>query len=271
MTASVVSQPSAISLPAPRVRLVKEPVPTIVQVPSVSASGPLMDIELRNRAQVTVHGVSVEVLENLADNRLQLELMRYTRRHSRTTASAGSGTKLAGYAHPSNGPAPSGTGSHTHGGSHGGVPIEPLRVTEWSVTNHGQVIDVTQGAAAFMVHMDVLYRDNTGNTPTVNVLTSATASNGSSTGMGKRYPYAGTYSPGYFKARWSVVDASDPRGQRVHGPLSETFTLTNDVFPFIPDMAFDNGGILLAAAKLDPRFQSRVGRFWIGSTSRLPR
>jgi hypothetical protein len=124
-----------------------------------------------------------------------------------------------------------------------------------------------------MQNQIIQYRDPTGVNNSLRLMVPA-GSAGKNTTMGTRYPYEGRFRPGFFAFRWSIIDPSDSRGQRIWGPLSELVSLTTNVFPFRPDVAVPyptNPSIMAATATVRPDFDLKASRFWIGSVSRLPR
>lgn len=273
--ASVVASAGGIMLPAPVVRA-GGGVMTYQSNKGLPRDGNVLDVNVLNPATVAVHGLPQVVMDNIAEFKPKLELMRYVSK--RTTASSWSRTmRNAGYVHPSHGPSPSGNGSHTHGGVHATLPAATvaIRHTEWDVTGWGQVIDVTQGMTGFLYLRGIVYRmPSAGAAQVTNVIDLLCPSGKSWNGLpGRRFPYATPYKPGYYKFRWSVIDPTDDRGQRITGPLSDTVSITTDVFPFIPGDAWLDplDSTYHATATLDPRTKADWLRVWVGSVSRLPR
>lgn len=259
-----------LGLPAPVVRVGEfDPSNNTYQVPdqNPAAAGGTVGVTVRSQVSISVHGLPQAIFADLATYQPKLELMRYVRRRT-TTDRFSRNFRTNGYVHPSSVAFSNPSGSHTHGGGHPTISgvVTPLRQTEWDVLNFGQVIDVTQGMLGFMHIANVPWRDSLGNQGTTKlVVPSGSSMNG---GFGKRYPYAGIYYPGYYKFRWSIIDPSDDRGQRVTGPLSDTVSITTEVFPFIPAAADPFGR---AAANLNPAHDFQNLRAWVGSVSRLPR
>lgn len=252
-------------LPAPVVRA-----GGAAQVYAMAKGAPLygnvMTVKVQNPVTVSAHGLPQVVLENLATYKPQLELMRYVSRRT-ATSTFSRGMRNAGYVHPSHAPLPSGTGSHTHGGAHAGIgsSVAAIRPTEWPVTNYGQVIDATQGLTGFLQLHDVYFRDPTG----VVAATPLPCPSGRVAQQlpGRTFAYSRPFKPGYFRFRWSIIDPTDPRGQRISGPLSDTVSLTTNVYPFTPHLPIDG----LATASVNPNCIPDELRVWLGSTSRLPR
>lgn len=264
-TAFLSSDAGGSLLPAPVMRLARSDGGSFSVADGSPNSNQTVKVSSVNVLTASVHGLPKIILDNLDQYAPKLELLRYVRRRTGHN-SFSRNFKNSGYVHPANGPAPSGNGSYTHGGGIGNfVNISAIRPTEWDVTQWGQVIDVTQGLYGFMQLMPVSYRDAALN----DLLVTALAPSGSNinTSHGKRFPYAGVYRPAYYRFRWSVLDVTDDRAQRITGALSDTVSLTNSVFPFIPDVT--NGA--MSTAKLDTRFNGKLGQMWIGSVSRLPR
>lgn len=233
----------------------------VVQVPVGSSAGSTFtNVTFTQQVEVTVPNIPQLLLDDPSFD-LRLELMRYRRK----TAYDGSSAYKC-YVHPSNAPATSGDGNHTHGGEHGGSSsaVAALRVTEWQLTSHGQVTDVSQSMASFMIWKDVEYRTATGS-GNVNCLCPSTGNTKNVTYY--RFPYQAIYSPGYFKFRCSIVDPTDERGQRLTGPESEVVSITSERHPF-PVFGYDGSGYPYTdATGVDT---TRIGA-WIGETSRLPR
>lgn len=204
-------------------------------------------------------------MKDIAGYSPQLELLRYVGKRAKAAIITSRNFRNSGYVHPVNGPAVSGNGSHTHGGSQP-FAIGAERRTEWPVTNWGQVVDVTSGAYAFMQYDLVPHRTAF---QTVAFAVKGIMPSGSKNNrmMGKRFPYWGRYKPAYFAFRWSIIDKSDPRKQRITGPMSNIVSLTNEIFPFDPADT-DQGQ---STATVSPRFDGLRGQFFTGSVSRLPR
>jgi hypothetical protein len=265
-SASVSRSKGGLILPAPVVRLSMD---TSGDFRQVSQGDPqnntTVKVQCLNIASASVHGIPAEILKNLDKYKPKLELIRHVRRRTKAPQFSRN-FKSSGYVHPAHMDAPSGQGHHTHGGGTSLFPnINAIRPTEWDVTNWGQVIDVTQGLHGFMQIGRFNYRDNSGNIVGVEAVHPSGSKINSN--MGKRMPYSGIFRPGYYQLRWSIIDPTDLRGQRISGPRSDVIALTNEVFPFIPSIAF-NG---LATADVDPRFRKETTMMWIGSVSRLPR
>lgn len=263
---SLTSKPGAPGLPAPIIRLAQN---SAGFNPEVALGSPVSNtsvaVSVANLASVSVHGLPQEIMDDLARYVPKLELLRYV---SRRTAKFqfSRNFRNSGYIHPAHGPSPSGNGSHTHGGGISNSPvINAIRPTEWDVTNWGQVIDVTQGIFGFLQMSSVYWRDSVGALNLLDVL--RPSGSGISDGFGRRFAYSGAYKPAYYRFRWSIIDPTDPRGQRITGPQSEKLSVTNEVHPFIPAPPVG----LLQTATIDPRFDARRARMWIGSVSRLPR
>lgn len=256
-------QPAKVTpgLPAPRVQVRRTSAPNAVQVQNTSFQNAA--VRMVHAVLVTTHGLSVDVINNPA-YKVQLELLRYVRRRRSTSGDpANASRQKAGFVHPSHGPAASGNGSHTHGGTHSatlnfGPAIIPFRLTEWKVTDLQQTVDVSQGCAAFMVRAPVAYRDPAGDMPNIQAVYPI-SNRGSNARMGRTYGYAGLFTPGYFKFRWSIIDPADPRGQRTHGPLSETVAISSEVFPFVTDVM--NGG--KATVTINPAYDPNRLSAWI--------
>ena len=249
------------ALPAPKVDL-RKGAPTLLTVfDGHPALGLTRTVNAVNLAEVTVSDIPQVILDNLPYFGLQLELLRYVRRSTGQTNRPHAASH-GGYRHPSNGDNPSGTGQRTRGGSH--TYNATNRVTEWPVTGWGQSIDVSQGMAGFMSHDSsgsLQYRDPAGVRQPFNGLVPTDAW-GKFRRFGRASSYDSRFRPGYFKFRWSILDVSDPREQRISGPLSETVALTSNLFPFIPDAPF--GGNAALTATINPAYVDDRVRFFIG-------
>jgi hypothetical protein len=259
---SVLSGTAGVGLPSPVVRLGGAPV-TVEVADGSPVTNNTLSVSVLTQATVSAHGLPRFVLDDIDTYRPQLELMRYVGRRTRSVTFSRN-FKNSGYVHPSDG-VTSPSGSYTHGG---GQPftIGGFRQTAWPVSFHGEVFNVTQGVLAFMQVGSIQFRDATGTVNAVNTLHPAGVF--MNVNRGKRYPYDGKHKPGYFAFRWSVIDPSDDRGQRVTGPLSSVISCTNEVFPFIPDVSLADGR---ATASIAAQFDERVARLFVGSVSRLPR
>jgi hypothetical protein len=253
-------------LPAPKVQTFR---PDAIYDPQISdgqpSSGSLMKLPTKRFIKVTTPGLPQFILDDLATYKPQVELLRYTRSAGKRSLVTGQRYKNVGYVHPSHGPLPSGTGSFTHGGAHS-VPqtLSDLRSTEWPILTGKDHIDVTQGMASFMAMLSVAWRDSLGNL-NFTQLPCPTSSRMRRPIPGSRFPYSATFTPGYFAFRLSVIDPSDPRQKRIHGPESQVVSLTTNEFPFDPDGLDPIGK---AACTLNTQPVSL--NFWIGASSRLP-
>ena len=195
----------------------------------------------RNSARIIAYDIPDYLFDPGYD--LQLEILRYRR-------GSGKNSKTKGYVHPSNAINPSGDGRFDRGGVHNdsnNVPILVQAQTEFPVTSHMQVIDVSQACADWMVWEDLAFRE-AGNTPTLNNSTTVNAiiprEPGRFYSAGRRFGYTPRFYPGRFKFRYSVIDRSDDRGKRISGPLSENLILTSRVFPFIVNPTSNLRGII---------------------------
>lgn len=262
-----------LMLPAPVVRAGKLALPfapyrIIEQPPSQATSARLVNFQ--NPVSVSTHGMSFEIMNNQDKYLPQLELMRYVRKRGAVSGRFGRSFQNNGYVHPSHGPGPSGNGSHTHGGLQTKVTAltQSLRPTEWAAGDWGTEIDVTQGMLGFLHFIPVTYRDAIFDEQVVE----APVPSGSSSNRrhGKRFPYAGIFRPAYYKFRWSIIDPTDERGQRIHGPLSETVSVTSNKFPFLPEDMYNDGGIFKATCSINPGYSVNDLRAWIGAVSRIP-
>jgi hypothetical protein len=258
--------PSLPSLPAPKVQTFRPDLsydPLISDGPPVN--GATRKVRVTRFISITTPGVPAAVLKDPAKYKLQIELLRYTRSSNRSPAT-NARRKQSGYVHPSNGPAPSGVGSFTHGGVHSVHPdIAALRQTEWPILTGKEHTDVTQGMVAFMALIGVNWRDAAG-AYAIETLPCPTSSRMRRPNPGARFPYSATFSPAYFAFRLSIIDPSDPRGKRIHGPASEVVSLTTKGFPFSPDGLDPAGKAACVLAGVSP-FNLN---FAIGASSRLP-
>ena len=273
MTASAVQNAPTVGLPAPKIRLWQGDGTTVQTADAFPSTNATVAVTPLVRVQAVILNVPESIITGTTFD-LRLELLHYRRRKTSANSLSGSGLKEASYRHPSNAVAVSGNGSHTHGGDQGGISpaVQAIRQSEWPVTAHGQVIDVTAGMHAFMALGQVRYRDPAGVEQTFLALMPCGRSSPSMNNR-QRYPYSPTFYPGYYRFRLSVIDPSDPRGQRLTGPASETVSLTNHIFPFRPDAPVvdpSNPLELVPTATLRGDFSGTVTRAWIGSVSRLP-
>lgn len=272
--ASVVVGAGGVALPAPVVRAGAGPALYDAN-DKIPILGAVVQVRVQNPVSVSVHGLPAEVMANLDKYQPKLELLRYVSK--RTTRTTWSRTmRNAGYVHPSHGPGASGNGSHTHGGAHSGLPpaTTAIRPTEWDVLAWGQVIDVTQGMTGLLHLRDVAYRKASSGLETYSTVTCPCPSGRTGyANPGRRFPYGAAFRPAYYKFRWSIIDPTDDRGQRLTGPTSDTVSITSEVFPFIPDEAWLDtiNGDYHATAMVDARYDPRLLRVWVGSVSRLPR
>lgn len=261
-----------VLLPAPKVQAYIPIAPSAVFVADGQpSSGVQFQVSPLRYVKVTVPGIPAAILADIAGYKPLVELLRFTRLESPERMASGNGTKTSAYVHPSHGPAASGNGSFTHGGTHEGTDpaIQAIRPTEWLVTSGADVIDVTQGILGFMCHGKIAYRDSLGNLQNVNALYPSSRANFSKRVRvsGRRFPYSSTYTPGYFAFRLSIIDKDDERGKRIHGPMSTPISVSNSRFPFSP-AGLDVGG--RAQADVVSGYDSTLVNFWLGSTSRLP-
>lgn len=253
-----------VMLPAPKVQIYNPAAGPDVFVSAGHPSGgvPLQVFPTRY-VKATVPGIPQAVFDDLAGYAPQVELLRFTRLRARENASGGNGIKSSGFVHPSHGPAASGDGSFTHGGAHGGTAfaVQAIRPTEWPILSSNAALDVTQGILGFMCLVPVAFRNASGNFQNVNALVpSHGLSRGGGGGM-TRFPYQKKLSGAYYAFRLSIKDTSDPRGKRLHGPLSEVIYCGNSIFPFVPT-GVDAFGRATARAALaaDPL----AVNFWFG-------
>lgn len=202
-----------------------------VRIPNLSLVLPPTTVDVQNRAYVSALNLPQALVDSPAEYGLQLELMRYvTSSRSRTRnrneyVSDGryTGRAKRGYVHPSNGPAPSGNGAMTHGGAYIAHPtILADRVTEWPITGFGQVVDVTQSMAAFMIFATVKIQDDNPANPNGEVYPYLIPS--SYKRSTRRIARWGAHAckPGRFAFRYSILDPGSPPGvpARLVGPLS---------------------------------------------------
>lgn len=219
-------------LPVPRVRvsggsggLVK------VEVPAADLIGGATATRWLPETTVSVTGVPESAL---ATGTVLLELGRHRAR--RSYRNAASNSRHAGIVHPSHAPAPSGTGSHTHGGTHEGVAasIAALRETEWAVTANGDTFDVTQAIASFLLATRVFYRD-TANTLQVLDPVTVPAQKSGNYYPGTAKACGSRLRPAFFFFRLSIVDGSDPRQQRTYGAWTHPVAVAHKIHPIMVD------------------------------------
>jgi hypothetical protein len=259
--------PSGGGLPAPKVQTFR---PEIAYDPEISdnvpSSGSPMKITVVRHVKVTLPGLPRYILDDLATFQPQVELLRFSKYNGARYAGSGRRGKESGPVHPANGLAPSGNGKLTGGGLHGGVSptIQAIRQTEWPITSGNASIDVTRGMTAFMARMNVSWRDINDSIGFL-LLPCPTSSRSRQTAPGKAYGYAKTYGLGEFHFRISVIDITDPRGNRTHGPLSEKVSLAMAQHPFNQAGLAPSGKVAVELAPTDGKMN-----FWIGDTTRLP-
>ena len=255
-----------IVLPAPKIRITGGSAAwTVYDLPDVNWAG--------GTVQVECQPITVSVFDLPAGIKVQLELLRYSRRNAGIDQSNGKSGKQRQWVHPSHGPNPA-NGNWTRGGNHTAVSpvVQSLRQTEWSVVNT-DVLDVTQPMLGFMAIRDIQYRSPAavapGYQPDSSVLGVSTVANAKMRRPGKRFAYAPAFHPGTFRFRYSIEDPNDPRGSRISGPESETVNVSTEVMPFHIDTAASMAsGVPMAT--IDPRYDPRRFRAWIGPTVRLP-
>lgn len=225
-----------------------------------------------NTTTAIMNLVTVAVADLPHDVKVQLELLRYSRRNASAKANTGHSAKQRAWVHPSHAPNPV-PGHWTRGGTHSaiGATVASLRQTEWSVVNT-DVVDVTQAMLGFISTRQVAYRSPAAAPPfdpdmTIDGI--STVARGKMRRPGRRFAYAPAFHPGVFAFRYSVVDPNDPRGSRVSGPMSQPVFVHTAVFPFVVDekASAETG---YAMATIDPAYDPSVLRAWIGSVTRLP-
>ena len=255
-----------IVLPAPKIRITGGTAAwNVYDLPDTNWAGGVIQVECQP--------ITVSVFDLPAGLKVQLELLRYSRRNAGINGSNGQSGKYRGWVHSSHAPNPA-NGNWTRGGEHSAVSpaIQSLRQTEWSVVNT-DVIDVTQSMLGFMATRDIAYRSPAAVAPDyftdASVLGVSTVANAKMRRPGRRFAYAPAFHPGTFRFRYSIVDQNDPRGSRISGPESETVNLSTEVMPFHIDTAASMvSGVPMAT--IDPRYDPRRFRAWIGPTVRLP-
>jgi hypothetical protein len=248
---------AAASLPAPRIKIQKLQNGQKYDIGFVAASqSSLESVTVRKTCQATVYGIPEEIMKNLSKYQLQLELLRY----------ANGKKSKAGYKHPSNVASGLPLGGRTHGGMQNVSGTLSLRQSEWAVTNYGQVIDVTSALFGYMFFGEIRYRDNTGN---LNVIEGIYPFRTTKT-FGKRFAYSRLFTPARFRFRWSVLDLTDARKQRIFGPVSDVVTVSSLIFPFIPDLPIAAGPYAgSSTASINAKYDPRLASMWIGD-GRLP-
>ena len=175
-----------------------------------------------------------------AESDLRLELMIY-KRESGGQNSAGK-RKESGYKHPTH----SGDIGTTSLGGPQTIALPKTRYrggnnaqgtltrTEWRVTNNGQQI-LIDTLGDFLIARQIGYRDANGQQQLLDayVQTNTRAHSGSQSRVPLNvFGYSPMFKPLYFRFRFSVTDQSDPRGQRITGPESQTIAFSSSVHPF---------------------------------------
>lgn len=178
-----------------------------------------------------------------ADLRIELLWFRKERRQSN-----GGGSN--GYRHPAHGlvgdPAidsPTGAlayaaplpGSRFNGGTHYTVIGSGKRVSEWSLTGHGDQVLIDTLGQYFVVD-SVEYNDALGSGNVINLpIPTFRAAMGRAVDR-RGYGYASRYRANYFAFRYSVADPADERA-RLYGPVSRTIKCTTPQHPFVQNDA----------------------------------
>jgi len=237
---------SGFNLPVPHVVLVK-PLDQALNPALNPNTSPLTrtldgtEFEMLRMPLVTAVGLQDAAFE--ADLRVELLWFRKERRRSK-------GGGANGYRHPAHGLSgndliDSPTGdlgyaqplpiSRFNGGRHNTSPSVGTRVSEWSLTGHGdQVLIDTLGQ--YFVYANVDYMDNTGNGAAINLpvptFRAAMGRAADKAGFG----YASSFRANYFAFRFSVADPTDNRA-RVYGPISRVVKCTTPVHPFVQNDA----------------------------------
>lgn len=271
--------------PAPRVRLVRSfGDGQMLSVDQSAYSGTTIPVTATNFAQVTVFGLPRAWMDNPASVGLQLWLYRW---HG---ARASNPTRYPGARSADFGHAPhllAGPSGHSVGGgipSLSGNPYPPalmaIKPSEWDVTSEGQVIDVTQGCHGWMAVRTVGWRSDQAGWNGARfdldradqMLVPASLGN-SHRSAGRRKAVSGWKKPGRFTVAWSIVDPADPRGGRIIGTHSKTFSLTSKHDPIIAKGSLidpNPGGVLAwEYGDINPAYNAQESRFFVG-TGRLP-
>lgn len=255
-----------IVLPAPKIRITGGPAAwAVYDLPDVNWSGGTIQVECQP--------VTVSVFDLPAGVKVQLELLRYSRRVAGINKNNGASGQQRQWVHPSHGPNPA-NGNWTRGGAHSAVSpaVASLRQTEWSVVN-ANVIDVTQSMFGFMATRDIAYRSPAATAPDyqpdLSVQGVSTVANAKMRRPGGRFAYAPAFHAGLFRFRYSIVDTNDSRSPRISGPESEIVAVNTEVFPFHTDTAASMAsGVPMAT--IDPRYDPLRLKAWVGPTVRLP-
>jgi len=236
---------SSIVLPVPKVRL-QSPRAGVASVMQTAWSG--QPVEVFNMPEIVAVDIADELLA--PELGLQLEILRY-RRGTRNSVS--SGYNGSGYVHPShhvNGSHRNGT--FWRGGRHNDHPNGYVpRPTEWSVTAKNQIITMLD-IASFVRLESVAWRDATGTDNLVNCLV-PTYTSPRSFQRAKRH-YGKLYTPNYFVFRYSVIDLSDPRGNRISGGISRAVKMTHKIHPF-NYLADESKALGKACCEINPNFK----------------
>lgn len=269
---SIASSGGGIMLPAPKLQAYIPASPQAVFMAEEQPSGGnTVQVVPMRYLKVTVPGIPAAILADTATYAPLVELLVFRRLETRENGASGNGTKTSGFVHPSHGPGASSNANFTHGGQHSGVAgtVQALRPTEWPIVNGNDAIDVSQGILGFMCLGQIGFRDSSGNLTNTAAVYPASRCNLAKRlrVSGRRFPYSSIMIPGYFAFRLSIIDPSDARGKRIHGPMSQQVSCTTTKFPFVP-AGLDVGG--RAQADLAPGFDPKQINFWLGATSRLP-
>jgi hypothetical protein len=248
-------------LPIPKVKLTQD---RDAGPPAVSVFSRVAGTTITATVRRTIEVIAPNLPQALLDPTvgLQLELLRY-----RSQGNGGRSKKgQRGYVHPSTFGAAD--GGATHSGRHNVDPsIEPLRVTEWKITQQAERVDVTQALAAWLEYISLFYHTASGLAKIILPCPASRRNAFSFLPTSRRFCYAPVFCPAYFAFRYSILDPQDSRN-RIVGAMSPIVTLTTQTFPFVPDP--DQIAIQQREVSLVSEYDHTQLAAWIGPTSRLP-
>lgn len=218
-------------LPAPKLSIVKGKgagLPATYLVNPATVNSALLPVAVQSQCLVRAKAVGIPAEYLLPERGLRLELMRY---RPATQQRQQLKRAYAGWVHPSNGPLAA--NGRFGGGQHSDVAaaIAAIRISELPVIAAGQSLDVMRMALGFMQATTVRYRTVAGQSA-ISVISPLNRRNMFG---GTRFSYEPSFSPGYFRVRYSAIDLDDPKGGRIYGPMSELLVISHPRHPFRTD------------------------------------
>ena len=117
------------------------------------------------------------------------------------------------------------------------------RPNHYEVTSQNQVINVSDYFNGMFTQQNVEYNTIAGAYATANLLctTPAPRRKTAATNGGERFAYRSTYQPLYVAFRYVAFDpkGNNNLGRFISGPLSKIVTVSNQIFPFIPQPLYN--------------------------------